>query len=588
MLRQEPEKLEEIKNFLYAKIKAELTEELVRQNQERDSNVKDLIDEERRRRANELIEQQQQQEQSQREQEERRRKEKLEMERNKINNDMTVEPLQVSEENLEEFLGANVFPFQEVVFATLFGLDREALLRKLTESVYCAMFKVCILGRLVGYAVASFDDADLYRRKWRVEYLAVEEPAYTVSAFHYVVNFLWRHDPAEEVDVVLVDNAENAEGARVVADLQEYADRNGLSFSKQLYSNSQEHRFVLVRNTELYPEGVFPDRHNLYGGSLVLKAELLSANVALTEGAPSRIDLSLEQNTHYLFLLEELFRNYLTPEEVVELRENTQNIRRLKDLFKIVLELEKNRPRVAEFRVLEGLNLEDLNDKIRQHTTRPYEKYYWKDHYDMDKANRLLLAILEERVRLPYAVNAATFDGGSFMRIRAREKVLRLQSSISPRDAIYVLPTRNDKIKLFVLSAVVFKQMRIELFMFLNLLFNNIVRDEREYVENLWLPQFKVNRQDEHAQKFCQKQVTRVTDFSITMKKNIWLTEDIYFCNREYVRSAVSFAPHQTDVLMLDPYIFGLLHTDIEKESPGVPLFSKLIDKPLFYREDQQ
>lgn len=35
--------------------------------------------------------------------------------------------------------------------------------------------------------------------------------------------------------------------------------------------------------------------------------------------------------------------------------------------------------------------------------------------------------------------------------------------------------------------------MRIELFMFLNLLFNNIVRDEREYIENLWLPQFKIN-----------------------------------------------------------------------------------------------
>jgi hypothetical protein len=62
VLRQEPEKLEEIKNFLYAKIKAELTEELVKQNKERDSNVRDLIDEERRRRAGELIEQQQHEE----------------------------------------------------------------------------------------------------------------------------------------------------------------------------------------------------------------------------------------------------------------------------------------------------------------------------------------------------------------------------------------------------------------------------------------------------------------------------------------------------------------------------------------------
>ena len=68
----------------------------------------------------------------------------------------------------------------------------------------------------------------------------------------------------------------------------------------------------------------------------------------------------------------------MTPEEVVELRDNTQNIRRLKDIFKIVLDLEKNKPKVNEFRVVEGLNMDDLNDKIRQQTVKPYERYYWK------------------------------------------------------------------------------------------------------------------------------------------------------------------------------------------------------------------
>lgn len=142
----------------------------------------------------------------------------------------------------------------------------------------------------------------------------------------------------------------------------------------------------------------------------------------------------------------------------------------------------------------------------------------------MDKANRLLLAILEERIQLPYAVNSCSLSDEMYMRVRLREKLLMLRSSISPKDVIYVLPTRNDKLKLFVMSATIFKQMRIELFMFLNLLFNNIVRDDRDYIENLWLRQFKVNAEDPHAGRFCQKQVSRVTDFSITMKKNIWLT----------------------------------------------------------------
>jgi hypothetical protein len=69
------------------------------------------------------------------------------------------------------------------------------------------------------------------------------------------------------------------------------------------------------------------------------------------------------------------------------------------------------------------------------------------------------------------------------------------------------------------------------------------------------------------------------------MKKNIWLTEEVYFCNREFVRAAVSFTPRQTDVLVMEPYIFGVLHTDIEKESPGVPLYSKVIEKAMFYRQ---
>jgi hypothetical protein len=51
----------------------------------------------------------------------------------------------------------------------------------------------------------------------------------------------------------------------------------------------------------------------------------------------------------------------MTPEEVVELRDNTQNIRRLKDIFKIVLELEKNKPRVNEFKVVEGLNMDEYS-----------------------------------------------------------------------------------------------------------------------------------------------------------------------------------------------------------------------------------
>lgn len=38
-----------------------------------------------------------------------------------------------------------------------------------------------------------------------------------------------------------------------------------------------------------------------------------------------------------------------------------------------------------------------------------------------------------------------------------------------------------------------YKLMRIELFVFLNLVFNNVVEDTEKFVNSFWFPQFVVN-----------------------------------------------------------------------------------------------
>ena len=63
-----------------------------------------------------------------------------------------------------------------------------------------------------------------------------------------------------------------------------------------------------------------------------------------------------------------------------------------------------------------------------------------------------------------------------------------------------------------MIGAEMYKTMRMELFVFLNLIFNNIVEDTERYVNSFWLPQFVINTDS-------GKQVKRITDFSITMKK---------------------------------------------------------------------
>ena len=66
----------------------------------------------------------------------------------------------------------------------------------------------------------------------------------------------------------------------------------------------------------------------------------------------------------------------------------------MKDIFRIVLELEKGKPLVEELTVVEGLNLEDLYAKMKDKLVAPYDRYYWNLFYDKSKQNRILLSIL--------------------------------------------------------------------------------------------------------------------------------------------------------------------------------------------------
>lgn len=137
---------------------------------------------------------------------------------------------------------------------------------------------------------------------------------------------------------MLLNNAENAEGGKFVGDIQEYADQRGETYSKQLYSNVTEMKYVWLRPQE-HKHIEFPYRGMYFSKNLNFKSELLITSLSMNERATPKIDMNLETFTNYVFLLEELFRRFLTPEEVVELRESSTNIRRLKDIFRIILEL---------------------------------------------------------------------------------------------------------------------------------------------------------------------------------------------------------------------------------------------------------
>ena len=63
------------------------------------------------------------------------------------------------------------------------------------------------------------------------------------------------------------------------------------------------------------------------------------------------------------------------------------------------------------------------------------------------------------------------------------------------------------------------------------------------------------------------------------MKKSFFLSEEIYFCNHEYIKNAISFLPKKSDVIFRESLIVGFLHSSVEAGSTGMPLYAKMIDK---------
>ena len=133
--------------------------------------------------------------------------------------------------------------------------------------------------------------------------------------------------------------------------------------------------------------------------------------------------------------------------------------------------------------------------------------------------------MIEMKPELKYNLQSCYINDRRFIRLNSKQKMLVLRSSIYPEQNIFILDTHNPKVKMFVTNGEHYKLMRMELFVFLNIVFNNIVEDNEKYINCIWLPQFTVCDGEEG------KEVKRITDFSISMKKSFFLSEEIYFAN---------------------------------------------------------
>ena len=146
--------------------------------------------------------------------------------------------------------------------------------------------------------------------------MALRQNHLYMSSLYRFSEYMWTHDPCQQLEMVMFKNSENSAGLKLLQDVEDYAQKTGQIFEKQIYSNVAEVRLVWVR-PQVHSSLVFPYKNYHFSKLLNFKSELLSASISLSERHAPKINMTLQIYTNYIFLLQELFRCYLTPEEVV-------------------------------------------------------------------------------------------------------------------------------------------------------------------------------------------------------------------------------------------------------------------------------
>jgi len=58
-----------------------------------------------------------------------------------------------------------------------------------------------------------------------------------LSSLHCMIEYMWKNDPCEEIEMMVYKDGDNQEGDKIIDDLMTYCGQTGQIFEKQLYSN---------------------------------------------------------------------------------------------------------------------------------------------------------------------------------------------------------------------------------------------------------------------------------------------------------------------------------------------------------------
>ena len=92
------------------------------------------------------------------------------------------------------------------------------------DQFYLIFLKGYLEAEEVSYSIIRYDWECEASRKLIIEYVSGKNYYQFMSTIHHILEYLWQHDPAEHIEIKVLNNAENEEGAKLIEDLQEYAN----------------------------------------------------------------------------------------------------------------------------------------------------------------------------------------------------------------------------------------------------------------------------------------------------------------------------------------------------------------------------
>ena len=133
-----------------------------------------------------------------------------------------------------------------------------------------------------------------------------------------------------------------------------------------------------------------------------------------------------------------------------------------------------------------------------------------------------------------------------------------------------ILPTENEKYKMFIMNAQQFLELKesnkVDLFMYIRLFLKNVKSHNVAVWKYVWMPEI------------MDKGAWSIREFKSFLNKDMYCHDSINISYRQFLPGALIIEPDHKDLVITPPFIVGIMNMTLEQVTEGCPLYARVID----------